>query len=663
MIFVAIGGLYNAAFRIFSRGKSICKFAILLTLLAWRAIFLIILFCAIKIYTNLKAVTCRLVLHLAVCMAKPHHYRPFEQPASDIRLLKVRSIANVCNLPGAMLVKADLISVPIASAPPFSAISYRWTYSDTVPTLINNEKFAMSRSIYELLCALEADRKDSNEEQLLWIDSICINQADITEKVFQISLMRDIYSSASQVIGWLGSDAPPVNRFRGLEDAVAAATLVSNDFFFRVWIIQEVALARRLVLRSKHDASSWDEGVLATVRRNAPSFSLYGENQMGIPASMMTRLGQGINNTANMDSFRDLLKENPGGIPLGELLVQSAEFHCTDPRDRIFGLLGLTTKMARSAITVSYDDSYLEVHASMQAIRISIRGESSFQLLELSGIGLDADLPHLTDRPSWIPTWGVSHIPKTKQIIMKAKSHRTATHLPLNVEFEDNGANSDRVLRIEGAIVDSIKHLLTPPWHLPMLSTVSDDELLSQIIQFLDQLDMVCAISRGDQSPPPGISDARNAMIRTIIHGGPMATDEQDLEEARKSLEMASEKLRKRLDSPQYRKDLHGSTTHMDYMHFVMYLEESMPLIVGRRLCTTECGSLAIVPAFAEVGDQISVLFGAPNPFVIRPHKRQAPTDDGDRRAYQLAGAACVDGIMKGGLQKTSLNAEMLHII
>jgi hypothetical protein len=49
----------------------------------------------------------------------------------------------------------------------------------------------------------------------VWVDAICINQTDDLEKEHQIDLMRDIYSSAREVIMWLGEpgiDAIPSQK-------------------------------------------------------------------------------------------------------------------------------------------------------------------------------------------------------------------------------------------------------------------------------------------------------------------------------------------------------------------------------------------------------------------------------------------------------------------
>jgi hypothetical protein len=42
----------------------------------------------------------------------------------------------------------------------------------------------------------------------MWIDAICINQANATERTQQVELMRVIYECTSEVIVWLGDAAP-----------------------------------------------------------------------------------------------------------------------------------------------------------------------------------------------------------------------------------------------------------------------------------------------------------------------------------------------------------------------------------------------------------------------------------------------------------------------
>ena len=53
---------------------------------------------------------------------------------------------------------------------------------------------------------------------MLWVDAICINQEDQTEKGHQVSQMRDIYKGADEVLIWLG---PSNDDIDSLLDAIS----------------------------------------------------------------------------------------------------------------------------------------------------------------------------------------------------------------------------------------------------------------------------------------------------------------------------------------------------------------------------------------------------------------------------------------------------------
>jgi hypothetical protein len=50
------------------------------------------------------------------------------------------------------------------------------------------------------------------DEFPFWIDAICINQTNIDEKSLQIPMMGDIFSTAMQVIAWLGENTPDEDK-------------------------------------------------------------------------------------------------------------------------------------------------------------------------------------------------------------------------------------------------------------------------------------------------------------------------------------------------------------------------------------------------------------------------------------------------------------------
>lgn len=106
----------------------------------------------------------------------------------------------------------------------FNALSYTWasTFPDT-QILCDNRIVTVSGNC-ELALRRFLKRKRGDPPLLpLWVDSICIHQADVDERNAQVAMMGDIYSKASYVLVWLrpefeGSDSSfkhALKRFRG----------------------------------------------------------------------------------------------------------------------------------------------------------------------------------------------------------------------------------------------------------------------------------------------------------------------------------------------------------------------------------------------------------------------------------------------------------------
>ena len=67
----------------------------------------------------------------------------------------------------------------------------------------NGERSAITRNLYSAL----SDLRHDNKPRVLWVDAVCINQADIDERNQKIRLMRKIYEKAKVVSVWLGAEA------------------------------------------------------------------------------------------------------------------------------------------------------------------------------------------------------------------------------------------------------------------------------------------------------------------------------------------------------------------------------------------------------------------------------------------------------------------------
>lgn len=86
----------------------------------------------------------------------------------------------------------------------YEALSYCWGDA-SVKTTIRCEGGALH--VTKNLKAALLYLRNRTAERLLWIDAVCINQADLQERSQQVGIMRDIYRNASGTIVWLGEES------------------------------------------------------------------------------------------------------------------------------------------------------------------------------------------------------------------------------------------------------------------------------------------------------------------------------------------------------------------------------------------------------------------------------------------------------------------------
>ncbi|KAK2743174.1 heterokaryon incompatibility protein [Colletotrichum kahawae] len=168
----------------------------------------------------------------------------------------------------------------------FLALSYVWGPPTPVQHIIlNGHQFPVGPNLFQALLHLRPNER-IRQGFKLWIDAICINQEDIAERSAQVGRMRDIYAAAWQVVIWLGPgaddselgmsalswiaarnrtpspydgfyrestkiDARPLFIIWGtfkspLKKTVYKAlfSLLFRPYWQRMWILQEVAMAR-----------------------------------------------------------------------------------------------------------------------------------------------------------------------------------------------------------------------------------------------------------------------------------------------------------------------------------------------------------------------------------------------------------------------------------
>ena len=122
-------------------------------------------------------------------------------------------------------------------APAYMALSYTWgspiiganeaEYSGqpiplAVRTSAGKKWIFIGRNLYNALVPIAA----RGLTQYLWVDAVCINQSDETEKAAQIPLMGDIYSRCQSVIAWLGEDDADFDNLKTLHERFYTPALI-----------------------------------------------------------------------------------------------------------------------------------------------------------------------------------------------------------------------------------------------------------------------------------------------------------------------------------------------------------------------------------------------------------------------------------------------------
>jgi hypothetical protein len=90
---------------------------------------------------------------------------------------------------------------------PFNALSYVWGDPGiTEDIFVNGHKHPVTTSLASALRCVPQHLSQSKHAagQKLWVDAICINQADNDEKSHQVAKMGEIYSQSGLVLCWLG---------------------------------------------------------------------------------------------------------------------------------------------------------------------------------------------------------------------------------------------------------------------------------------------------------------------------------------------------------------------------------------------------------------------------------------------------------------------------
>ncbi|KAK4031280.1 heterokaryon incompatibility protein-domain-containing protein, partial [Parachaetomium inaequale] len=287
-------------------------------------------------------------------------YRPLDATQDSIRLLFIHP-ADDPDAP----IRCTVSEAKFSERPQYEALSYMWgDEAFRRPIFINDQQLQITQNLSDALHFLRLRQRDSNGSGAAglpslryWIDAICINQNDVHEKNKQIRVMPHIYFRAKTVLVWLGKKQVPENLIGMRERSEKFRlhkTIYHDEYWTRLWIIQEIGKATQLQVCY----------VLGLTITESSSHSLEWNQLIQDVESHYTRHasdggGQGMTEgPIRLD--RQLRGKYTGSHSLLSLIETHRDARCKNPRDKIFGLVGLATDSTHD-FPIDYQKSLFEV--------------------------------------------------------------------------------------------------------------------------------------------------------------------------------------------------------------------------------------------------------------------------------------------------------------
>ena len=594
--------------------------------------------------------------------------------------------------------QCDFKTYQVSSPPEYEALSYVWgTQSRALPLLSDGKQIFITGTLDLALRRL----RNPHSNRVLWIDQLCINQDDLDERSQQVQLMRYIYSNARRVLVWLGSDdnmqakrakelIGKINkvwyvqmgssRFPKNEDLElqglplrealawkALEQMFENPYFERIWVVQECRVASNLLILWGTEQISWTK--LQHTMRWSQKNCAYFRDTVGLGSPALSRIPEAL--TAVNCTEEHWLN----------LLLVTRSHKASDPRDKIYALLGLFGRNGLS-LKPDYHKSAPEVFSDF--VRKMMPRLSTLEILS------SADLTSLTELPLWAPRWAWNEHAgaSLQEYTFKASGA---------MKLRYNDSSFWRVLDLEGLLLDCVNSTTRPlreasdatkqgniqdAWELALLTTSLGpspyQELICPIVPLVWTL--TAGQTVGSHFPTSEPADATHLLDFAaylvndlLLHMKDVATEPRCM---RVVLNIAIEaqnaylQLEKNLNSSMQAKAL-SEELKVWFQNFmrVVHSQNDPDCIASsawhlferigvdgiksarfqttlirtgnnRKFFITDQGYMGIGAYLMEPGDKVCVLFGGATPYIVRP--TSVPGE------YLFLGECYVHGLMDG---------------
>jgi hypothetical protein len=600
--------------------------------------------------------------------------------------------------------QGSLIVYPNRKFAKYAALSYTWTGVEREGTL--DLGWASMTISGNLDLALRALRKQK-EVLCIWVDAICINQGDNQEKGVQVAQMSNVYTQAESVLAWLGPeteldevalgymkevaslsenerydrhirrnpapyDGPgfPISR----DDAHQIQTMRKNIgldcvfarlWFSRLWVVQEVILAKNLDLHIGQHSISWEMFRRATKM-------LWVADCQSVAVVGTKHLDPGpIYHALYFIDMRDKLHAfNAGTMLYRDYTTQLygtvrdlRRWGCKDERDRVYAILGFIPDESNMTVTPDYnaDSSHVYIdfarqHILREGLGVLLfagleqrPGSGNLELMEaiaevppeeIDSVFDRADFLESPDLPSWVP----EPRPDRNHVL-----HRMWLPLTFNAALNRKPAvilheECPHVIAVKGCVFDRI----TQP--LPVEAVHPEQRGLMDYTQALRYVGFVWRFTKDFYSERGGYptGESHKSAFESVVTVEKTTSKLKNLADSKHPgwIDLMLDILERGSDSGsgQVLEDAvnQGLAQPAD---FPMFLSCLAVLLDDYHCILTEEEFMGLAPKCSKGGDVIAWINELNSPVILRQYM-----DIGGQ--YQLVGPCFLQGVMHGELDR-----------
>ena len=573
-----------------------------------------------------------------------YQYRALEN-ATEIRLLRLCTPK-----PGSIRAEGwpwpecEIFHTTIAEAGDYVAISYSWgPLVDSFPIIVKPGRcLQITRSAFLALGQLRYRARPLP----IWIDQLCIDQYDLSERKHQVSIMDRIYAQASETHVWLGDSDDSTDTAFEFIDRVSRAKVdlktISEAYYEagRAKVLSR--LAQHDLLRELPDAD--DAGFLALLKLfESPWFTRLWTFQEIFVSSYVTFLA-GRHHCSLHELLKAMylcsLQDTPDGITslhflflargfyqnhirkeLIELLNATAPtYSCTDPRDKIYALLNIQSQHRPILVDVDYSLPVRDVYMFF-AKGIA----SQMQSLRIFELRREAKASNLLDFPSWAPdlSLGITAAPLEAATELKFSASDGRKYIP-----HSGGKATEMV--VVGKLLDQVHGIVD---HAFVYQSTDLHEYLGLNILFPHLTDYLANRMPREDSEDSRRTHVELVLMRTVTADGLIPHGQSST--AEELVRLAKWLLTQTL-SPS--SDNQQAVAPKD-SDILSALQLQSAICICRRLLVLDKHLVALGPQNAQAGDCVCILHGSSVPHLLRPLGNDS---------YKLIGQCYVDGVMYG---------------